>query len=55
MSVAEFGTENLLCPLSQISLGLKRRKEGQIPALPTTWLSDPSADQLQGGLELIFW
>jgi hypothetical protein len=51
-SAAEFGAENLLRPLSQIRLGLKRREEGQISSRPAV-LCDPAADQLQGWLELI--
>jgi len=51
-SAAEFGAENLLRPLSQIRLGLKRREEGQVPSRPAM-LCDPAADQLQGWLELI--
>jgi hypothetical protein len=51
-SAAEFGAENLLCPLSQIRLGLKRSEEGQVPSRPAMFC-DPAADQLQGWLELI--
>jgi hypothetical protein len=52
MSAAEFGAENILRPLSQIRLGLKRREERQVPSLPAV-LRDPAADQLQGWLKLI--
>ena len=51
-SATEFGAENLLRPLSQIRVGLKRREEGQVPSLPAV-LCNPPADQLQGWLELV--
>lgn len=51
-SAAEFGAENLLRPLSQIRLGLKRSEEGQVPSWPAM-LCDPAANQLQRWLELI--
>jgi hypothetical protein len=51
-SAAEFGAENLLRPLSQIRLGLKRSEEGQVPSRPAM-LCDPAPDQLQGWLKLI--
>jgi hypothetical protein len=52
MSAAEFGAENLLHPLSQIRLGLKRREERQVSPLAAV-LCYSAADQLQGWLELI--
>jgi hypothetical protein len=52
MSAAEFGAEDLLRPLRQVRLGLKRREERQVPALAAV-LRHPLTDQLEGGPELI--
>src|SRR5215472_10182044 len=54
MSAAQFGAENLLRPLSQILLGLKRCEERQIPALPAM-VCHPASDQLQGWPKLSLW
>src|SRR6516165_5139268 len=54
MSAAEFGAENLLRPLSQIRLGLKRCEERQVPSLLAV-LCYPAADQLQGWPQLSLW
>jgi hypothetical protein len=51
MSAAEFGAENLLRPLSQIRLGLKRCEERQVTPLLGT-LCHPAADQFQGWPQL---
>src|SRR5881275_1774055 len=51
MSVAEFGAENLLRPLSRIGLGLKGCEEWQVSPLAPL-LCHPTADQLQGWPQL---
>jgi len=46
MSAAELGAENLLRPLSQVRLCLKRREKRQVSPMPAV-LGDPAADRLQ--------
>jgi hypothetical protein len=54
MSAAEFGTQNLFRPLSQIRVGLEGRKEREIAAQFIA-LCKPVADQFQSWLDLGLW